>query len=172
MFRKMVKTKNPSLPLDVLYHIVKLIDNPKTFRSISRTNSVLFGICQTLQKQKKHEFAKELRFLANDYKHFFEYSILPNGAKIGEHKIWLIDNDLPQPHNRSLVSHFFVTDPPIGCEVKTFWPGENSCNIYQEWFHNPVDKIMTEHKTFKSTGELEYLEYNQPFSNSMFRRDS
>lgn len=154
------------LPIEIVYLVIEFIDDPDTFYCFSQVSKSITSICRLLTQKKMLEFSKEQRYFAKDRKHYYEYCVLPNGQKIGEHKIWLLDNSSPPPDNKILISHYFVNDS--GSEVKAFWT-TGVANVYQEWYHSPVNKIMTEYKIFNQSGELEVYRYNVPFLKSMFR---
>jgi hypothetical protein len=146
------------LPTELLVQIVQLIDAPMAFRNLAQTCRLMYYICDSQTKRKMIQFAKEVRDIDTDPDHLYEYSVLPNGDRIGEMKVWFYPPDTgPTP---VLTSHYFISSD--GSEVKAFWT-TGCCKIFQEWYHNSIDTKMMEHKTYDPNGKLKEVLYNVRF---------
>ena len=135
------------LPFEILERITLAIDHSPTFHNWACSCKFLAYISQLLSQKKMLQFVKQI--IDEDERHIYEYCILPNGDKIGEHKVWLY----PLEHDENpdilpvLMSHTWLGND--GTEVKAYWTS-GRCKLFQDWFHYPVDQLMTEHKTYSS----------------------
>lgn len=129
------------LPTELYYHIIKYINCPKTFKSISQTNSLLNSICNdsNIQKFMKNKFKRKIYGIYNE-----EYFVLPNRIKHGEYKQrWLNDN--------MCINCFYIDGKRFGeyqrwnengkQYINCHYINDKLCGEYKEWHYNGYLKI-------------------------------
>lgn len=160
-----MEISNRFIPLEIIYIIIIKIDNPLSFKNISRVNLLCNTICRGAKIQ--NIMKNKLKILTDDGFLYKEYFVLPNKDKHGEYKEWFDYID----HIGQLKILCYYIDNKLNGVYKEWHDDLNYdnqlkilCNYingnldgkYTEWNENGTLKIVCHYSDNKLDGEYIY----------------